>query len=241
MERDELKASLVLLAGGKGLRVGYDIPKQFIDLGGSFIAEYALTPFLNHPKITEYVVVCDLAYRPLFKEFQKSASILFADPGELRQDSLYQGLSALKKKNPLVFVHDAARPFFDPKYIDLLFESAEDARAAVIGVPVSSTLKEVKEDGSISQTVDRSSLWEAQTPQVAFKETLLKGIEKAREEKVMVTDEASLIELLGEPVKMVKGDPFNFKVTLPGDLKLAKAMTLKDEIYHEKVLDQNYL
>ena len=239
MEYDEIKASLVLLAGGKGLRVGYDVPKQFIDLGGTFIAEYALKPFLEHSKITEYVVVCDPIYRPLFGELSESDNILFADPGAYRQDSLQNGLNALTDDNPLVFVHDAARPFFDSKYVNFLFESAKNTGSAVIGIPASSTLKEVDENECVQKTLDRSMIWEAQTPQVAFKKMLLKGIEKARRESITVTDEASLIELLGLPIQMIKGDPFNFKVTLPGDLKLAKAMTQNEEIYNEKILDQS--
>lgn len=235
MERDETKASLVLLAGGKGLRVGYEIPKQFIDLKGTFIAECALKPFLDHPLISEIVIVCDPLFRPLFNKTRKN--ILFADPGLSRQDSLKNGLEALTSDNPLVFVHDAARPFFDFKYINLLFESAKKVGAALIGIPASSTLKVVDEKGCIQKTLNRGFIWEAQTPQVAFKKKLLKGLKKAKKENMTVTDEASLIELLREPVQMIQGDPVNFKVTLPGDLKLFKAMTESEETDYEKVFD----
>jgi 2-C-methyl-D-erythritol 4-phosphate cytidylyltransferase len=240
VKRDEIKISLVLLAGGKGLRVGADLPKQFLKLKNFLIAEYALKPFLNNPKIFEYVIVCEKAYRDLFNPVLVQ-NVRFANPGERRQDSLFNGLIALSDHNSLVFVHDAARPFFNPKYFDRLADAAIKYGAAVIGAPIVSTLKEVDKDGKVKKTVDRSHLWEAQTPQVAFKMELLEGLKKGKDQNIVLTDEASIIEFLGKEVKMVLGDTINFKVTVPKDLELAKAIISKSEFYEKSLQTANSL
>lgn len=240
MKSQELKISLILLAGGKGLRLGSDLPKQFLKLKNFLIAEYALKPFLENEKIDEFVIVCEKAYRELFDQ-KLIEKVRFALPGVKRQDSLYNGLKSLSDQNSLVFVHDAARPFFNPKYFDLLVEAALKHGASVLGVPVASTLKEVDALGCVKKTIDRTHLWEAQTPQVAFKNDLLAGLEKVMKQNLTVTDEASLIELLGKDIKMVLGDAMNFKVTLPKDLKLAKEIASKSEFYDKSLQTANSL
>lgn len=229
----EEKASLVLLAGGIGSRAQLPLPKQFVDLGGQSVVEHALEPFLAQSKIDECVIVCSAEYRSLFSREDIPKKILFADPGERRQDSLENGLLALSLENPLVFVHDAARPFFNAKYFDELFESAKTIGASALGIPVSSTLKRVGEDQMIEKTVDRTRVWEVQTPQVAYKKQLLKALKIAKEENRLVTDETSLMELLSQPVKLIKGDSFNFKVTQPKDIELAKILANEMSMYEK--------
>lgn len=220
----EEKASLVLLAGGIGSRAQSPLPKQFVGLGEQSIVEHALEPFLNESKINVCVIVCKEEYRSLFFREHLQKRIIFAEPGKRRQDSLENGLLALGERNPLVFVHDAARPFFNAKYFDALFDTARSIGASALGIPVSSTLKRIGEDQMVQKSVDRSKVWEVQTPQVAFKQDLLKALKIAKDENKNITDESSLMQLISQPVKLVEGDSFNFKVTQPKDIELAKIL-----------------
>ena len=219
-----MKASLILLAGGKGLRMGGETPKQFIEVEGKFIAEHALDPFLDHLLIDQIVIVCDSSYRNLFDSIQTDKDIVFVDPGVERQHSLLNGLSAIKGDDSMVIVHDAARPFINRAYIEPLITQAHQHGAAILGVRAVSTLKQASSDQFVTKTVDRSTIWEIQTPQVAPKQVLLKGLAKANEEHLMITDEASLLEGIGFPVKIVEGDSLNFKVTSKTDIKLMQSM-----------------
>ncbi len=218
------KASLVLLAGGQGRRLGTNTPKQCLEVGGKPLMRYALDPFLNHPLFKKKVVVCDPKYRSLFDDLKNNVDVSFALPGKERQDSLYQGLLALREDEGIVFVHDAARPFVDSKYFNLLYHEALLHGAAVLAIPAVSTLKHLSESHLISKALDRSSIWEMQTPQVTTKIKLLNAIEMAQKNGLQVTDEASLMELIGCPVKVVRGDSLNLKVTTLEDLKLAQAL-----------------
>lgn len=137
-----MKTSVVLLAGGKGLRMGLETPKQFIAMNGKLIASYALESFLYHSQIDQIVIVCAQEYQHFFNIEECDKSVHFALPGELRQDSLFNGLQKLSG-NPMVMVHDAARPFFDSTYISPLLEAAYQYGASAIGVRATSTLKQV--------------------------------------------------------------------------------------------------
>lgn len=218
------KANLVLLAGGQGRRLGAGIPKQCLEVGGKPLMRFALEPFLNHPLFKKKIVVCDPKYQSLFDDLKNNVDVSFAPPGKERQQSLYHGLLALKEDNSMVFVHDAARPFVDPKYFNLLYQEALLHGAAVLAIPAVSTLKHLSEHFLISKALDRSSIWEMQTPQVTTKIKLLQALEMSEKNGVQVTDEASLMELIGCAVKVVRGDSLNLKVTTPEDLKLAQAL-----------------
>ncbi|MCH9633171.1 MAG: 2-C-methyl-D-erythritol 4-phosphate cytidylyltransferase [Chlamydiae bacterium] len=219
-----MKASLILLAGGKGLRMGSNLPKQFIEIDGKFMGRYALNPFLNHPMINQIVVVCDPLYRHFFNAIETCQVIKFADPGDERQLSLTNGLSEINGDDPMVIVHDAARPFLNENYIEPLISEAYLHGASVLGIKAVSTLKQATPDQFVCRTIDRSVVWEVQTPQLASKQTLLQGLNKAKKEGIAVTDESSVVELLNLPVKLVEGDSLNFKVTSQADLKLMQSV-----------------
>lgn len=236
-----MKASLILLAGGHGQRLGSPTPKQYISIENKLVIEYALAPFLHSDYIESIVIVCEEKYQPLFSKYLPEHQIAFALPGKRRQESLENGLYQLKGDNPLVIVHDAARPFIDSKYIEPLLTATVKHGAAILAVPATSTLKEVDEDQMVLKTLNRSKIWEVQTPQASYKKTFLEGIAKVKCEKIEATDDASLVELIDKPVKVVLGDRLNFKITTIADLRLMQCLLQQQDSDYVQILHENRL
>lgn len=212
---------LVFLAGGKGKRMGNSLPKQYLLLQNKPLALYSFETFLKISEISHYVVVCEPAYQNLFRacsaEYGYEYKLHFALPGLLRQDSLFNGIEALKE-NPLVCIHDAARPFVSSAVIREVVLTAQKYEAAVAGVPVKSTIKICNAKHEVLQTPKRETMWEIQTPQVIRLDLLKQGFVYAHCHHLTVTDDVSLVESLGKLVKVVEGSYFNFKVTTLEDL-----------------------
>jgi 2-C-methyl-D-erythritol 4-phosphate cytidylyltransferase len=144
--------------------------------------------------------------------------------GERRQDSVRQGLSAIDGDPDLVLVHDAVRPFLTREMITGVLEQAAKHGAAVVAIPMRDTVKQVGTDRLIECTVDRRSLWLAQTPQ-AFRLALLREAHrKAEQEGIHATDDAQLVERLGHRVALVEGSAENIKITRPEDLAIGEAI-----------------
>ena len=212
--------AVVILAGGTGSRMKADRPKQFLPLRGKMIIKYSLDSFLNDIEgICKVVVVLAEQYRPDFAEY--GSRVTFADPGKERQDSVKSGLAACPEDAALVAIHDAARPLVTPAEIYSVFADAREHGAAVLGVPVKATVKESDDGKFVLQTVDRSRLWEVHTPQVIEPKLLLKGFEKVAAENLEVTDDVSVVEQLGAPVRLTLGEYTNLKVTPPDDMVVA--------------------
>ena len=209
--------SVILLAGGKGMRMGLSTPKQFLPLQGKPLVFYSLELFLKIEDVAEVVVVCDKSYRPLFAPY----SVKFADPGARRQDSLFNGLQEVAPTSKWICVHDAARPLITQEMVETLIQEGRTHGAACLGMPVKWSVKARTKDHFVKQTVDRDYLWEIQTPQFLSKELLMQGFALAQEKGLTVTDDVSLAEHLGHPVKLVKGAYSNIKITTPEDLTLA--------------------
>jgi 2-C-methyl-D-erythritol 4-phosphate cytidylyltransferase len=142
--------------------------------------------------------------------------------GSERQYSIWNGLKVLKPEVELVAVHDAARPFVKEEFVSSCFVTADKVGGAVLGIPVKDTIKEVKRDLEIRSTPERSSLWQAQTPQVFKRDLIVEAYESALKEGFLGTDDASLVERIDGRVKMVMGDSENLKITYPVDLKMAE-------------------
>jgi len=222
--------SVVLLAGGKGTRMESSVPKQYLSLKGKPLALYSFECFLSLIEVQEIVVVCDPSYENLFRECYKkwksAIKVRFALPGELRQDSTWNGIQELEG-DPLVCVHDAARPIIKADQVRLVVKAASKYGAAVLGVPMKSTIKVCDAFQQVVSTLDRSTLWEIQTPQVIRLNLLKQGFDFAKENFLSVTDDVSLVELLGKPVKIVEGSFHNIKVTTPEDFLLASQLIEK--------------
>ena len=213
--------SLVLLAGGTGARMGGGIPKQFRLLRGRPLALYSFRFFLTIPEIEEIVVVCEPCYQEIFASEDKR--VLFALPGNRRQDSVYHGLLASSESAALVAVHDGARPFVDAEAFASCVQRAKEGGAAALAVPAGNTIKQVCGD-SVQRTLLRSELWEMQTPQIIRRELFLRAYDYVHAHRIEVTDDLSLVEALGEPTFVVKSSSKNFKVTTPFDWDVAEAL-----------------
>ena len=205
--------SVILLAGGTGTRMGIDMPKQFLPLGDKSVIDYSLEWAKN---FDEVIVVADKKYHDRFSSFKITVG------GKRRQDSVYNGLLLATKE--YVLVHDTARPFAKLEDIKRLIEEGRKIGAATLGRPVSNTIKEADTNGNVIKTIDRSKLWEIQTPQFIQRDLLLKGYEKVHQDQLDVTDDVSVVETIGVQVKLVVGSPLNFKISTMDDYKIAEAL-----------------
>ncbi|XP_020537138.1 2-C-methyl-D-erythritol 4-phosphate cytidylyltransferase, chloroplastic isoform X2 [Jatropha curcas] len=224
----EKSASVILLAGGKGKRMGANMPKQYLPLLGQPIALYSFYTFSKMAAVKEIVVVCDPSYQDIFEGARESINVdlKFALPGKERQDSVYSGLQAIDLNSELVCVHDSARPLVTSADVEKVLKDAWINGAAVLGVPVKATIKEANTDSFVVRTLDRKTLWEMQTPQVMKPELLRKGFELVNRGGLEVTDDVSIVEHLKHPVFITEGSYTNIKddrqVTTPDDLLLAE-------------------
>lgn len=216
--------SVILLAGGKGKRMGASMPKQYLPLLGQPIALYSFRIFSLMPEVKEIVVVCDPSYRDIFEEAQNSVTVYlkFASPGKERQDSVFNGLQEVDQMTELVCVHDSARPLVLNEDVKKVLNDAWVHGAAVLGVPVKATIKEASNDNFVTRTLNRQTLWEMHTPQVIKPSLLRKGFDVVYREGLEVTDDVSIVEHLKHPVYITEGSYTNIKVTTPDDLLLAE-------------------
>ena len=216
--------SFVLLAGGVGKRMGADMPKQYLPLMGTPIAIWSLRKFATMPEVGEIVVVCDPSYDDVFSSVKIDKPLVFARPGKERQDSVYNGMMAARPEAELLAIHDSARPLCALADARRCFNDAKKHGAAVLAVQSKATIKEVNKDLSIDKTLDRSRLWEMQTPQVVRPDLLRRGYELVNSKKLEVTDDVSIVEHLGERVQVTPGSYFNLKVTTPEDMFIAERL-----------------
>jgi len=214
--------AVVLLAGGKGTRMKSSMPKQFLPLLGRPLFSHSLDIFQDLPGVTSIVVVLDAMYREEYGEFFNDPRITFADPGKERQDSVSNGLAQVPQDASLVCIHDSARPLVTRECVEQVLADASTHGAAVLAVPMKATVKESADGEFVLRTLQRSRLWEIQTPQVATPALLQRGFERVAAEGLEVTDDVSVVEVLGEPVKLTVGEYTNLKVTTPDDLPLAE-------------------
>ena len=159
--------------------------------------------------------------------FKKISAIV--PGGKERQESVFLGLQAIENKDEIVLVHDGARPFVKERYIHNLVERAANDGAAVLAVPVKDTIKRVKE-GLVDETIDREELWSIQTPQAFQLELLKDAHQRAIQDRVLGTDDASLLERQGQKVVIIEGDYDNIKITTKEDLIFAEVILSNIEI-----------
>lgn len=217
--------ALVPAAGG-GTRLGAAIPKQYLDLAGDCMLHRTLDALLVEPRLTAIVVVVspDDPRRPPAGRFDARVRVC-AVGGATRADSVAAGLALLAAADDdWVLVHDAARPGLSPVALARLIDTVgTDPVGGILALPVADTLKRADADGRVVSTVNRDNLWAAQTPQM-FRAGLLR--QALSGERAGITDEASAVERLGAKVRLVPGEPGNFKITVADDLALARARFL---------------
>ncbi len=217
--------SIILPAAGASRRFrDKHYKKTFAPLAGRAVWLHSAERFLARSDVKQVIVVVAEEDREEFdRKFGANLAILgieVCQGGAERADSIANALEMVGEKIDMIAVHDAARPCLADSWIDQVFSAAEQHGAAILAVPVVSTLKQVGDDRVIEKTVDRQSLWAAQTPQV-FRRELLQQAYAARTGKP-ATDDAALVEQLGHSVKIVEGSPLNLKLTTRDDLRLAE-------------------
>lgn len=211
------KVIALVVAAGSGSRMGRDLPKQYLELGGRAVLRHCLETFAHHPRIAGVRVVINDSLRDLYDAAVTDLSLLPpVAGGQKRQDSVRFGLESLVVEKPdLVLIHDAARPFIDAGTIDRTIDTLAHHDGALVAVPVVDTLKRGAEaDGTVfsGATVDRTGLWRAQTPQGFHFQKLLQAHRAAALGPEM-TDDAAVAEAAGLKVALVMGHENNFKIT----------------------------
>jgi len=208
-----------------GRRLGGELPKQFQNLRGQPVVAHTLKKLEQCGAIDEIVLVVGpewLGYATdLAGEFCKIVHIVAG--GMKRQDSVYAGLKKLHAAVDVVVVHDAVRPFVSAGKIMSVIQAASESGAAILAIRPRDTVKRVV-DGLVQETLDRESLWLVQTPQAFKRGLLMAAYADAFADGVYKTDEAALVERIGQPVRIVEGDEANFKITMPGDFAIAEKM-----------------
>ncbi len=227
--KQNFSIGVILPAAGFGSRMGTATPKQFLELAGKPILFRTIQIFLEHPSVNVVAVVLpaehlEAAREQVLKSFPDNRQqLLFTSGGDTRQQSVQNGLNLLPADVQGILVHDGARPMLTGAVIDRCIDGINDYGAVIAAVPVKDTLKEVKETAVI-RTVDRSGLWQAQTPQAMQRELLKQAFAHAAATGFTGTDEASLLEHAGIPVYVVDGSEQNIKITRPEDLVMASGL-----------------
>ena len=216
---------VVIPAAGIGSRMRADRPKQYLQLAGRTILEHTLDCFLDHPRLKGLVLslAADDPFWPALP-CATDPRIQRVEGGAERGDSVLAGLLRLvelgAQEGDWVLVHDAARPNLARSDLDrLLAELADDPVGGLLAVPARDTLKRIGADGRVAETVDRSLIWQAYTPQMFRFAALHRALADALVARVAVTDEASALEWAGQAPKLVEGRADNLKITRPEDLE----------------------
>jgi 2-C-methyl-D-erythritol 4-phosphate cytidylyltransferase len=220
-----MKKHIIIVAGGKGLRMGGDIPKQFLPVCGKPVLMRTLEAFHVYDASIHLILVLPVSqqayWKQLCEEYQFNLAHEIADGGETRFHSVKNGL-ALIKEDGLVGVHDGVRPFVSQEVIARCYDEALSLKAVIPVIGVVETVRHLTEGGS--ETVPRDQYKLVQTPQVFDVALLRRAYEQTYTD--MFTDDASVVEALGENVYLVEGNRENIKLTTPFDLKLAELLCL---------------
>jgi 2-C-methyl-D-erythritol 4-phosphate cytidylyltransferase len=222
---------VVIVAGGASTRVGGRELKQFRWVAGKPMLLHSVQTFMARPDVVSVVCVLPaaLAGDPPPWLFQCDVDrLMISVGGKTRQQSVANGLDDLPDEAEIVLIHDAARPLVTEQTIARVIETVRRDGAALAAIPVADTLKEVDERDRVVRTVDRSTLWRAQTPQGFRRELILRAHREAAVARVDATDDAALCERIGVPVTVVRGSERAFKVTEEADF--ARADALRDVV-----------
>lgn len=219
-----MRATAIIPAAGLGKRFG--AKKQFLDLSGRPLLVHTLSAFEHAPSVTDVCVAVPeeeiAAVQGMIRPYNLKKVVKVVTGGKERQDSVRLGFEAAPLSD-IVIVHDGVRPLVTPEIIERTIQGAQEFGGCIAALPVKETTKRVGPDSFIIETVDRNPLWSIQTPQAFRWDLFRRAVEKSVKDGFLGTDEAMLVERLGEKVKVVEGSPYNIKVTTPEDLKIAEA------------------
>jgi len=226
--------SAIVVAAGKGVRLRSKVSKPLVKINNKPVIIYSLEILSKCSLIKDIIIVANSlnieAIKREVKRYKINKVKGIAAGGIRRQDSVENGLKAVNNSADFVLVHDAARPFINNKIVYSAIRQAKKYGAAIAGVPVKATIKQVTRSQGhkvtselvVEKTIDRNKLWEVQTPQVFKKDLLLEAYDRSGD--IDVTDEAMLLEKIGVKVGVTFGSYDNIKITTPEDLILAKAI-----------------
>ena len=222
----------MIAAAGSGTRMGADCNKLLLNVAGRPILAWTLNSAIHASSISWIGIIGNpVDKHSIMKLVKKSLKpCLWINGGRTRQESVQLGLAGLPAEAKHVLIHDGARCLAEPSLFNNCSEIVESGQAVIAAAPVTDTIKKVDVDGFITETPDRSVLWSAQTPQGFSVEQLKQAHRKAIENEWSVTDDASLYERLGWPVRILETGSSNLKVTTKVDLHMAEALiSLREE------------
>ena len=212
----------VIVAAGKGTRMGPNVDKLFLELHGTPVVAHSWRLFDRCGGIEHIVLVIRQGMQDAFEELAGKMRLTkpfrLIEGGAERQDSVWNGLSNLPAGAEIVAIHDGARPCTSPELILATIEAARQTGAAVAAQAVTDTVKESSDGKCIARTLDRSRLWLVQTPQTFRVEVIRRALEAVRQKGLFVTDDTAACELIDQPIRLVPSLTPNPKVTRPEDL-----------------------
>lgn len=217
------KSYAVIVAGGKGERMGSAIPKQFLEIGGRPVLRWTMERFLSLGRDIEMIVVLPTAQKGWWKDYCRKSGFnvkhVLVSGGITRFHSVQNALKYVED-GAVVAVHDGVRPVVSADFLNRMFDAAAQSPAVIPVMPAVESVREMAADGSgSSRSVDRSRLVTVQTPQVFHSEILKEAYSNAY--SPLFTDDASVVEASGYAVTVCPGEKYNIKITTPDDLRLA--------------------
>lgn len=225
-------STAVIVAAGKGKRMGTEISKQFLPLCGKEILAHTVEKFEQAACIRDIILVTGgdalQDVRQMAQEYGWKKIISVTEGGKERQDSVFLGLQQVPQDTEIVLIHDGVRPFVTEEILERSIAAAKETGGCVAGVPAKDTIKVCDAEGFAIATPDRSTLRQIQTPQTFRRKEILAAYEKAKADGFLGTDDASVAEHSGFPVRVIMGSYSNIKITTKEDLLIGAAF-LKEE------------
>ena len=223
----------IVLAAGRGRRMGTETAKQYLELQGKPVLAYALEVFEQSSVIDDILLITgedhiDYCKKEICEKYGIKKVSAVAPGGKERYESVWKALCILKERGQsgYVMIHDGARPFLTEDILERVYRQVQTYKACVVGMPVKDTIKLIDKAGQITESPDRSFVWQAQTPQAFAIPLIIEAFEKQMKEDCShITDDAMVVERqMGVPVYMVEGSYRNIKITTPEDLMIAQAL-----------------
>lgn len=225
-----MKIFVIIPAGGKGIRSGTKIPKQYLKINGKELIVYTLEVLQRNKIVDEIIISAEKGYhkklKNIVKKYKLSKVSSIAEGGKERQDSVYNALLSISSSKPedLVVVHDAARPLLPQNVLTNALITAKEKGNAVVCIKAKDTL--IKGKTKIEEYLNRDEVYYVQTPQIFRYKDLKKAMDEAHKENYYGTDESMLVNRIGIKLNIVEGSVFNFKVTSEGDIKLVEKLII---------------
>ncbi|MBR1421432.1 MAG: 2-C-methyl-D-erythritol 4-phosphate cytidylyltransferase [Selenomonadaceae bacterium] len=213
-------------AAGRGSRMKAARNKILLELAGESILVQTLKRFARIDRISKMIIAVSKEEIPIIQNLLESKNfskpIQIVEGGSERQFSIYNAIKKLSPESEIVLIHDAARPLVSTETIERVIDSAIEFGGSIAAVPEKNTIKIATSERFVDKTLPRNLLWEIQTPQAFRREIIEKAYESAISDKFLGTDDSSLVERIGYPVKIVESESSNIKITTPDDLLFAK-------------------